>query len=111
MARFIGKLKHPKTKKVYYFEWSTIVDAPCTYMMSFEEFLEWYRAEYGDRGMRDLQERLERVERNGTSEFGLKPSYKDFISYNRAGENESRIKTISKMIEYYLPEQKEGGEG
>lgn len=102
MPHFIGKLKHPKTKKEYYFEWSTIVDAPITQMMSKKDFIEYYKERFGSSGMNELPERMERVERKGNSSCDERDTYRDFIDYNRAGENETRIKTITEMIERYL---------
>jgi len=102
MSRFIGKLVHPKTKKEYYFEWSTIVDAPVTSMMNKKDFYKYYRIMYGLEGMEELPSRMERVEQKGCSAVGDDWTYKDFVSYNRAGENGKRIRTITEMIERNL---------
>ena len=102
MGHFIGKLKHPKTKKEYYFEWSTIVDAPITPMMSKMEFTRYYKQMYGEEGTHELPERMKRVEEKGHSAVGDDWTYRDFIEYNRAGKNEKHIRTITGMIERYI---------
>lgn len=91
MPRYIIKLVDSKTKISYYLEWSTIVDAPVTYGMSLLEFKKYYQKEYGNSGMVYLDDRLKRVEKNGTS--GLYPfdSLRGLIRNNFAGENMTKI--------------------
>ena len=90
MGKFIPKITDDQTKKKdYYMEWSTVVDAPTTYGLELEEFNKYYKSQYGESGMRDLPERMERVEKTGSSG---RPPYDDldgFFNFNRAGENES----------------------
>lgn len=61
MPRYICKINNK------YFEWSTVVDAIVTDLMTLDEFKEYYQQQYGKEGMRDLPDRLERVESKGTS--------------------------------------------
>lgn len=82
MPRYIGKLNE------MYFEWSTIVDAPVTYALTLEEFQTYYKEEYGDQGIRSLNDRLQRVDAKGTSSR-LHDSVNDMISNNRAGPDET----------------------
>ena len=70
MPRYIIKLPTPIGDR--YLEWSSIVDAPITYGLTLEEFTDYYRSEYGDQGMRDLPDRMARVEATGTSERNSK---------------------------------------
>ena len=72
----------------YYLEWSTIVDAPVTFGMSLEDFKEYYRWQYGEQGMSELDMRLKRVDAKGTSSFN-DVDVDDTISWNRAGPDES----------------------
>lgn len=95
MPRYIIKLNDQ------YLEWSTVVDAPITFGMSLAEFKEHYRSEYGEDGMRCLAERLERVERVGTSEIGAM-RIEDTISCNRAGDNDKRL-TKKQIVAKYCP--------
>lgn len=88
MPKYICKLEIDGVD--HYFEWSTIVDAPVTYGMPLEEFREYYRSEHGESGMRDLPERLERVEQKGTSSM-LDDSLDDLIQGNRAGEDDTPL--------------------
>ena len=87
MGRFIVKLTDEKTNQDYYMEWSTIVDAPVTYGLELEEFKGYYLEKYGRHGFKDLDDRLERAEKFGTSAH---PPFNDLNSYfrnNHAGEN------------------------
>lgn len=91
MGKFILKITDDKTKKDYYMEWSTVVDAPITYGLDLNEFKEYYKSQYCERGMMDLPERMKRVEKTGSS--GMPPYNKldDFFKFNKAGSNESCI--------------------
>jgi hypothetical protein len=95
IAKFGGK----------YCEWSTVVDAPVTYLMEKDDFVDYIRQEYGKTGLVELPQRMERVELNGTSSLDGR-SEKDLIRYNRAGENESRITTQKALIERYTFKEK-----
>lgn len=61
MPRYIGYYEGQ------FFEWSTIVESPVTTGGTRDEFVEYYRDEYGRSKMGDLPERMERAEKNGTS--------------------------------------------
>ena len=84
MGKCIVKIKDK------YFEWSTIVDAPVTYGMNKEELRNYIKEEYGNRGLRELPQRLERVEEKGAS-WQSGANLEDTIRLNRAGENEETI--------------------
>lgn len=91
MGKFILKITDDQTKKDYYMEWSTVVDAPTTYGLELDEFKEYYKNQYGESGMKDLPERMERVEKTGSSGRPPYDELDDFFKFNRAGENESCI--------------------
>lgn len=80
--------------------WSTIVDSPITSWMTPEGLEEWLRARWGEAGLKDLPERIERAKKNGTS---LLPelSLKDLVAGNRAGEKEREL-TFEEIISYEL---------
>lgn len=81
-----------------YFEWSTIVDAPITYGLSLDEYKQYYKEEYGLLSFEhELPQRLERVEKTGTSAFN--DSVEDIISFNRAGPKESCL-TKEELIKF-----------
>ena len=69
--------------KGYFFEWSTVVDAPVSYAMKRTEFERFYD---GD----DLNERLERAIKYGTS-CHTPQSLEELVSCNRAGPRESHL--------------------
>lgn len=83
MSRTIAKFTHKKID--YYLEWSSIVDAPVTWGMPLEEFKVYYKKQYGLQGMKELPERLERVDKYGTSSY-YNESTKSLICVNNAGQ-------------------------
>ena len=87
MGTFIIKLNGEEGD--FYLEWSTIVDAPITYGMSLEEFKEFYKEEYGNKGINELPARLERVKRTGCSAFNT--TLDSLLACNRLGDNEVKI--------------------
>lgn len=80
MPRYTVKLTDGKDNKEYYLVWSTIVDAPVTYGMSKENYMEWYKEEYG----RIALEEWLQGKRNMAD-------IEEFLNYNRAGENEEQL--------------------
>lgn len=82
----IIKLTDPKDNKVYYLEWSTMQDAPLTNGVPLDEFKSYYKEKYGTNGMRELEGRLIRVEKYGSS--SSLETLDDILNYNRAGDNE-----------------------
>lgn len=74
----------------FFFEWSTIVDAPTSKAMRRDEFVAWYRGLYGSEGVEQLPARLERAEKYGTSSHDHE-SARDMILGNRAGPNEEEL--------------------
>ncbi len=72
-----------------YFEWSTVCDAAVTEPMTRDTFETYYRAEYGEKGMRELPTRLARAERTGSSAYDL--TFEDTVFINRMGPGESEM--------------------
>ena len=99
MPRYIVRLSD--AGRDWYLEWSTVVDAPITYGASLDEFREHYRSEYGEDGMRHLDERLRRVAANGTSSQ-MGESAEQLISGNRAGDDESELSMAAIIQKYCL---------
>lgn len=98
MGRYIVKME--RDNKVRYMEWSTIVDAPVTYLMPLEEFKTYYREEYGRRDSeREFVQRMGRVEAKGISSHV--DSYTGLWEYNRAGEGETQLTEEECWIEYH----------
>jgi hypothetical protein len=95
MGRFIVKLQQ------YYFEYSTIVDAPVTFGMDLKDFKAHYRKMNGLNSMRDLKDRLVRVESKGTSSL-YHDSAEDVLSDNRAGPKESSLSVDELYTAYCL---------
>ena len=98
MARYICKITDAEDNKVYYFEWSTVVNAPVTHGMSLEEFRQYYEKEYGRSEMDGLERRLQRVEQNGISAIG--EDLDELLARNHAGENGKKMskKEILELI-------------
>lgn len=89
MPRYIIKIHDDKFNKDYYMEWSTVVDAPVTYGLRLDEFTEYYRSEYGEHGMIDLDKRFKRVEEKGISGHHPFDNLEALFEFNRAGKNEA----------------------
>lgn len=56
--------------------------------LTLEQLKKYYKEEFGDHGMKELGERLDRAHETGTSAVG--DTLKSTIMCNRAGENESK---------------------
>lgn len=82
-----------------YLEWSTVSDSPATFGMTLAEFEAYYLDENGNSGMRDLPDRMARVERYGTSAHDDR-SVDDTIWLNRAGPGEIPL-SKAEIIEWY----------
>lgn len=82
----------------FFFEWSTVVDAPVTYAMPREEFEQYYREEYGRANLYDFEKRMERAVNTGTSAH--RETLADLIRTNRAGPRDGRLsfKALLKML-------------
>lgn len=88
-----------------YIEWSTVVDAPVTYIQTREEHIEHLKAEYGRSYESEIPGRMERADKNGTSwQTSIPKSAKEYLSYNRAGPKESQI-SFKEIIERYENEE------
>lgn len=83
--------------------WSTIVDAPITYLLSEKDYRDYYKDEYGRVGMRDLDEKLKTAEETGCNWLGcnwLGHDIDDVILVNRAGDDETGI-TRKEIVKKY----------
>ncbi len=96
MPRILIKLT--TEDKSYFGEWSTVVDAPTSPLLPLEEFKKWYINRY-EYDAQDLEERLTRVMRYGTSLITPETA-EELIRCNRAGKNETEL-TKKEIIEQY----------
>ena len=85
----------------YYLEWSSIVDAPVTYGMTLDEFMSYYKSEYGNNGLRGLDKRMKRVNETGTSDTVSRRPLNEWIRGNRAGDNEAEL-TLDQIANEYI---------
>lgn len=88
-----------------YLEWSTISDQPTCYGGDLEGFKEWYLERENKKAGTDLDERLARVEKHGTSmDYGPPQERADFLDFlirtNRCGPNEETL-TKEQLIEKF----------
>jgi DNA polymerase II large subunit len=93
-----GIIKLSDGGRDFYLVWSTSWDAPVGYGMSLEELQARVREEEGRRGLRELPERLVRVEATGTSFYDS--SVDDTIRFNRAGPEETQA-TRDEIVAHY----------
>ena len=87
----------------FFFEWSTVVDAPTSYGMPREEFEDYYRNRYGEEGSRELSQRLERAIAKGTSSR-MHASAEELVRGNHAGPGEETI-SLEDIIRIYVTER------
>lgn len=83
-----------------YLLWSTIVDAPTSYGGTLRQIENHFREQHGERGMRDLPDRLVRVETKGTSAIN-DGDVEDTIWLNRAGPNEAPLNK-EEIVEFFV---------
>lgn len=102
MAHII--VQHVLDGETWWMEWSTIVDAPVTYPLGREEFVEWFRDEYGRVAAKQLLERMARAERTGTSSTsGTRKE--DLIALNRARPCGREVSSWDDLVRAYLEER------
>lgn len=106
MPRYIVKLS--EGDQSWYLDYSSMVDAPTSYGTDLVSFRESYIDYYGKSSIRELDERLERVEQTGTSSR-IHESVEDQLSFNRAGKDETCL-TIQQIIDYYCKYPKDCSE-
>lgn len=69
MGRIICKVFDVLSDQDLYFEWSTIADGPVTHGMTLIEFKKYYQSEYGNLGLKDLENKyIKDVQLYGTSD-------------------------------------------
>ncbi len=105
MPSYIVRLED-KDGTPLYMEWSTVVDAPVTYLMPLQEFRAAYQEKYGRYGRAggadDLESRLARVADYGTSAMGYRNA-DEVLAGNRAGPGESTLTRDEILEEYRFP--------
>jgi hypothetical protein len=101
MAYLILKLNDGE--RDFYLEWSTHTDAPRTFGMTLNEFTAFYRDEYGRSSMLEFQERMERVEAKGTSDY-CGESVDETIARNHAAKDGLCL-TKGQIIKVYCHER------
>lgn len=100
MPSYIIKLIDKKTNENYYLFWSTVVDAPVSHGMSLEEF----KKDYIKSDLTNYEERIERVNKKGTSSL-IDESVDALISFNRAGPEESCL-SYDELVRFYCLKEK-----
>ena len=90
---YVVKLKEDK-----YVIWSTIVDAPITFILNKEEIIKYLEAMYPN-PKENHQERVDRADQYGTS-AQLKMSTEELLQGNRAGPKETEL-SLEEILEQY----------
>lgn len=101
MPTYICRFEHGGTP--YYFDFSTVVDAPVSCAMKLREYKRYYFDKYGSEGMRDLPGRLARADAKGTSSISDK-DLRDTVSFNRAGPKEGHV-GVKKLLAMVLADR------
>lgn len=92
--------------------YGTIADGPhFESALTLDQLTEVIGQEYGETGLRELPQRLERAHRTGCSSMRGE-TLEQCISYNRAGQNEANM-PVDEFVRRYitLPHNKEVSEG
>lgn len=90
-----------KLAKDKYLEWSTIVDAPITFVQSREEHAAYLLSEYGNHYKEEIEPRLQRADERGHSWQGAPyKNARDAICANRAGPKERNL-SLEQIIKIY----------
>ena len=104
MGRYIVKLDTSEGPR--YLDYSTVVDAPVSYGLTREEFVEHYHEERRRRleqeleaEMADLPRRLDQADEVGSTSMFYK-SAQEALLCNRAGKNWTCM-TIEQIVEHY----------
>lgn len=94
MAKAIVKLADDK-----YVEWSSVVDAPVSCVMSRKDMREYLHETYGMASVAGNLERLDRADEHGTS-FHTPTPASAVAGFNRAGPNETKL-SLEEIIKQY----------
>lgn len=87
-----------------YMLWSTVTDAPATFLCSRAELVAHYTEQHGTSGARDLPERIARADKTGNSGRGpYACSAADMIAQNRAGPREEHMPLAELLRAYQGP--------
>jgi len=81
-----------------YVDWSTVIDAPVSYVLTADEMIERRIRQAKKEAEESTREALERADRTGTSYLGI--TGVKVIDDNRAGEDESKL-TREQLIEKF----------
>lgn len=97
-----------------YVIWSTVVDAPVTFLMTRDELREFVIEDAVRRAResatRDFPGRMDRVDTNGTSFYTPPYTVDDMVSYNRAGPDETELPTAEAIADYLRQLEAEEGD-
>jgi len=94
MPRYLVKLADDA-----YVEWSTVVDAPVSHVLTQGETIRWNQR--AGCTLNEAMERTARADRNGHSATWFPPmSAEQLIADNRAGDGESEL-SLAEILEQY----------
>lgn len=99
MARFVIKITDSISNVDYYLECSTVTDSLITDGLELKDFLSYYKNEYGDKGLKMLQEQLPLINERGHNGH-TKNLLKYFYDHNRAGLNGGKL-SKEQILDYY----------
>lgn len=91
----------------YYLIWSSVVDAPVSFGLTYPDLVRWVRREEGLKGLALLDEQMKFIERYGTGSCNIKAE--SLFSFNRAGPDESSLNEEEIYRAYCLRQPIRGG--
>lgn len=107
MPQYIGSFVHEGER--WYFDYSTIVDAPVSVAMTLTEYRGYYRKKHGTEGMDGLPARLVRADSKGCSSMDG-DTLDDMLRCNRAGKGEKHLK-VKQVLEQVMAARTEPNRG
>lgn len=99
MPHYILKIATPRGPG--YLDWSTIVDAPASEILSRAAIKRHWIQTYGTNASRDIEQRLKDADQHGT-DHPDRLSVRSVIEGNRAGPHESEL-SLAQIVRAYSP--------
>lgn len=92
-----------------YLIWSSVVDAPVTYLCSRDSMLAFLVSQ--DATLEDAETRISRADQHGTSMIAPVLTITDLVEYNRAGPNSTRLSSAEAIIDHYTHRPEDQSDG
>mgnify|MGYP001128230156 CR=1 FL=1 len=99
MSKAIIKLTDKQTNNDYYLIWSTIVDAPVSYGMSYDKCVKLFIKDFTDLELLHLSNYLTKLKETGST---ANLSIEELLEFNKAGANGEKLSSDEIIQDYCL---------